>query len=291
MAEPANGYLWNLAQQAGITFRNYGEFVISVPGADPDDAPAGYQGSEAVPRDAHQPRLSRLQHGHPGPAAGRHLDRGAGGVRAAAGRCRGSRSCGSLTITPRARRPGRPRPAPTWPTTTWRWAAWSRRCRARRSGSSTAIFVLEDDAQNGPDHVDSHRSPLLVISPWTRGRGAPPLGQHHRRDRHDGGDPRAGLAVAVRLLRRAAARHLARALRTSPVHRAARRPCRWTSATWPGAPGSAESADLDLAFEDRIPDDRFNRILWRAIKGEGVAYPEPERLSAPEWAGVAARSR
>ena len=30
------------------------------------------------------------------------------------------------------------------------------------------VFVLEDDAQNGPDHVDSHRSPLLVISPYNR---------------------------------------------------------------------------------------------------------------------------
>ena len=33
---------------------------------------------------------------------------------------------------------------------------------------STVVFVLEDDAQNGPDHVDSHRSPLLVISPYNR---------------------------------------------------------------------------------------------------------------------------
>ena len=32
----------------------------------------------------------------------------------------------------------------------------------------TAIFVLEDDAQNGPDHVDSHRSPVFVISPYVR---------------------------------------------------------------------------------------------------------------------------
>ena len=32
----------------------------------------------------------------------------------------------------------------------------------------SAIFVLEDDAQNGPDHVDAHRSVLLVASPWTR---------------------------------------------------------------------------------------------------------------------------
>ena len=34
-----------------------------------------------------------------------------------------------------------------------------------RFWASTAIFVLEDDAQNGPDHVDSHRSPAFVISP------------------------------------------------------------------------------------------------------------------------------
>ena len=35
----------------------------------------------------------------------------------------------------------------------------------------TAIFIVEDDAQDGPDHVDAHRSPALVISPYNR-RGA-----------------------------------------------------------------------------------------------------------------------
>ena len=33
---------------------------------------------------------------------------------------------------------------------------------------STAIIVLEDDAQNGPDHVDAHRSICFVISPWIK---------------------------------------------------------------------------------------------------------------------------
>src|SRR5258708_8143086 len=37
-----------------------------------------------------------------------------------------------------------------------------------RFWSSTAIFVLEDDAQNGPDHVDSHRSPAFLISPYVQ---------------------------------------------------------------------------------------------------------------------------
>src|SRR5205807_7645083 len=34
----------------------------------------------------------------------------------------------------------------------------------------TAIFVIEDDAQNGPDHVDAHRTVGLVISPYTKRR-------------------------------------------------------------------------------------------------------------------------
>src|SRR4029077_1526840 len=32
----------------------------------------------------------------------------------------------------------------------------------------SAVFVVEDDAQSGPDHVDSHRSVLLVASPFTK---------------------------------------------------------------------------------------------------------------------------
>jgi YVTN family beta-propeller protein len=34
--------------------------------------------------------------------------------------------------------------------------------------SQCAVFVLEDDAQDGPDHVDAHRSPAYVISPYIR---------------------------------------------------------------------------------------------------------------------------
>ena len=33
---------------------------------------------------------------------------------------------------------------------------------------SSAIFVVEDDSQDGADHVDAHRMPAFVISPWTK---------------------------------------------------------------------------------------------------------------------------
>src|SRR5205814_10129545 len=38
-----------------------------------------------------------------------------------------------------------------------------------RFWKSTVVFVLEDDAQDGPDHVDSHRSVLLVVSAYSKG--------------------------------------------------------------------------------------------------------------------------
>jgi hypothetical protein len=37
-----------------------------------------------------------------------------------------------------------------------------------RYWKDSAIFVTEDDAQNGLDHVDGHRTVGLIISPWTR---------------------------------------------------------------------------------------------------------------------------
>src|SRR5206468_12552981 len=37
-----------------------------------------------------------------------------------------------------------------------------------RFWKDSAIFVVEDDAQNGSDHVDAHRTVALVVSPYAR---------------------------------------------------------------------------------------------------------------------------
>ncbi len=37
-----------------------------------------------------------------------------------------------------------------------------------KAASSTLIFVIEDDAQNGADHMDAHRSPAFVVGPYVR---------------------------------------------------------------------------------------------------------------------------
>jgi YVTN family beta-propeller protein len=289
VAEPANGYLWNLAQRAGITFRNYGEFVIGVPGADLHDAPAGYQGAKPflaththptfpgfnmeIPdqrradiwiaelaefvRKREMPRLQivRLPNDH------------TSGAKVGAPTPRAFMADNDLALGRMVEALSR---SPFW--------------------RSTAMFVLEDDAQDGPDHVDSHRSPLLVISPWTR------AGVHHRWANTT--DVIATMAEILGLgslsqfdFYGEPLRDIWRGTPDAAPYTALRPAVPLEERNVAGAPGSAESEELDLAFEDRIPDDRFNRILWRAIKGEEAAYPGPEQMSAPEWAGVADRVR
>jgi YVTN family beta-propeller protein len=43
--------------------------------------------------------------------------------------------------------------------------------------AKSAIFVEEDDAQDGVDHVDGHRQPVYLISPYTAGPQAPGIGK------------------------------------------------------------------------------------------------------------------
>ena len=67
---------------------------------------------------------------------------------------------------------------PRWPTTIWRWAASSTPSHTAPYWDDTAIFVLEDDAQNGGDHVDAHRSIAFVVSKYSPGTAAEPYVDH-----------------------------------------------------------------------------------------------------------------
>jgi YVTN family beta-propeller protein len=142
-----------------------------------------------------------------------------------------------------------------------------------------AIFVIEDDAQNGPDHVDSHRTVGLVISPYVRRRsvdsnmystssmlrtmelilGLPPLTQHDASatPMHacftDKPDLRPYRALPARIDLNA--RNVATAY------------------------GAQQSALMDWSEYDRINEDELNRILWHSIKGAHVPYPAPVRTA------------
>ena len=142
-----------------------------------------------------------------------------------------------------------------------------------RFWKESAIFVVEDDAQDGPDHVDAHRSVLLVASPYVRKGavdstlyttcgvlrtmelilGLPPLSQCD-----------------------AAATPLYAAFQSEPVARtftalAPRIPI--DEKNLESAPGAAASATLDLEGADRIPMRLMNEILWASVRGPHVPMP------------------
>lgn len=142
----------------------------------------------------------------------------------------------------------------------------------------SAIFVLEDDAQDGPDHVDAHRSPAYVISPYIRRHsvnhtlysttsvlrtmelilGLPPMSQYDAASTPLYGcftanpDTTAFSALPARVdidIRNTAAAGAAAEL----------------------------SRHLDLTDADRIPDYLMNAVLWKAIRGDNSPVPEPRR--------------
>jgi YVTN family beta-propeller protein len=139
----------------------------------------------------------------------------------------------------------------------------------------TVVFVVEDDAQDGPDHVDSHRSPLLTISPYSR------AGVIHRFANTT--DVLATIEEILGLESLSSFDGYGRPLRdifgTQPdltpyislmpaVDRTERNP--------PDTDAAKESARLDFGHADVADDDLFNRVLWKMIKGS-APYPAPRR--------------
>ena len=146
--------------------------------------------------------------------------------------------------------------------------------------SSTAIFVTEDDAQNGPDHVDSHRTVALVISPYT---------QTHRVDstHYDTasmvatiedvlGLPPMAIADqrAVRMWHGFSAKPVADpydALMPSVVPFGEFEAPRNAST----APFARASETWNLSVEDATPEIGLNEAIWKSIKGRKSEMPEP----------------
>jgi len=159
----------------------------------------------------------------------------------------------------------------------------------------TAIFILEDDAQNGSDHIDSHRSFAYVISPYSR-RGVTistnyntinmlrtiedVMGINHLNFRDADAAPMADLftrkpdftpysaIIPGDLCAPPVDPNLVPACNnptakiTSPV------PSLHDSAWW-----AAKTKGFDFSDADRVDSDAFNRVLWEGTMGDNVPYP------------------
>jgi DNA-binding beta-propeller fold protein YncE len=143
----------------------------------------------------------------------------------------------------------------------------------------SVVFILEDDAQNGPDHVDAHRSPAYIAGGMIRRHfvdhtmysttsmlrtielilGMPPMTQYD-----------------------AAATPMWSCFSSTPdlsVFHALPENIDLTEKNIAWNEMAKQSAGLDFTHEDRVPDKEFNEILWKGIKGMDSPPPAPRRAA------------
>jgi DNA-binding beta-propeller fold protein YncE len=155
-----------------------------------------------------------------------------------------------------------------------------------RYRDSTLVFVIEDDSQDGGDHVDSHRSVAFVIGPYVKHKAVVStsyttlsmlrtieeiLGIGRLNLNDSSANPMTDVfdvgqrawSYSAEPSPMLASTHLPIPRKQGealhPTHDAAY----WAEAT----------KGMDFSVEDRLDPAVFNRVLWRGLKGES-AYPE-----------------
>ncbi len=145
-----------------------------------------------------------------------------------------------------------------------------------RFWKNTAIFVIEDDAQNGPDHVDAHRTVGLVISPYVK-RGATDSTQYTTASMVRTMEMILGLPPMTQYDKNATPMLNCFTPSADMTAYSNIGPKVDLEAKNPGkGPGAVASAKLDLSAPDRADPDALNAILWQALR-PGVPMPAPVR--------------
>jgi YVTN family beta-propeller protein len=146
---------------------------------------------------------------------------------------------------------------------------------------NTAIFLIEDDAQDGPDHVDARRTVGLVISPYVKRGivdstlystssfvrsielllGMPPMSQYD--------------AAAMPLYASFGA-----IPEVTPFSVIAPK-IDVNAKNTKQSPGAEESMKMDFSDLDRAPMHALNDVIWKSVKGVNVPMPPPVHRFRP----------
>jgi len=268
---PQGGYLWDACNRAGVSVRSYGEFVTRDEGVESGPVHASVPGlagrihPDYPPYDLSIPDNRRVDVWL---EEFRKFEQSGGLPRLSILRLPGDHTSGT--------RPGAPTPRAMIAENDQALGRVVEAISKSRFWKESAIFVVEDDAQNGPDHVDAHRSVVLVASPYAR-RGAVDSTLYTT----------AGVLRTMELILGlpplsqldAAAAPMYRAFQAKPDLTPYRlRPARYPldEKNAPNAPGAAASLAMNLDEEaDLAPDLELNEILWQSVRGAGSAMPPP----------------
>ncbi len=273
IAAPAGGYLWDRAREAKVSYRSYGEFInngktTNAPGTSRVAALKGhfdpwYRGFDTdypdvkradrfiselkrFEKEGDMPRLQivRLPNDHTsGTAAGKHTP--------------------TAQVADNDLALGRVVEAIS------RSKFWPK----------TAIFVVEDDAQNGPDHIDAHRTIAYVISPYVK-RGSVDSTMYSTSSMLRTMELILGLkpmsqfdAAAMPMFHSFQGKPDVRPYKALPTNVNLNE--RNTRLAW----GSKASGKMDFTKEDAVDDLLLNEVIWRSVRGADAPMPAPTRAA------------
>jgi DNA-binding beta-propeller fold protein YncE len=277
IARPAGGYLWNRCIEAKVSYRTYGEWVTNgkknADGTFEDSSPsvpelAGKFDPKFRGYDLDYPDVKRAERFI---SELQRFEKLGEMPRLQVLRLPNDHTSGTVV--------GKPTPTAMVADNDLALGMVIEAISKSRFWRDTAVFVIEDDAQNGPDHVDAHRVTALVVSPYTKRKfvdsslysttsmlrtmelilGLKPMSQFD--------------AAALPMYRS----FTAQANLAPYAHEVPKWDLRELNK--PGAVGAAISEKFNLAKEDQADDLLFNEVIWKSVKGAGSRMPPPVRAA------------
>jgi DNA-binding beta-propeller fold protein YncE len=274
---PLNGFLWDAAVRADVSVRSYGEFAVDKGGGpkEPNGKVEGpYEGAGGAligrvapdypPFDLEIPDARRVDAWL---QEFREFEQRGDLPRLSIFHLPADHTAGA--------RPGYPTPRAMIAENDQALGRIVEAISKSRYWKDSAIFVVEDDAQSGPDHVDAHRTVALVASPYAR-RGAVDSTMYST----------ASMLRTIELILGllpmsqydAAAAPMYGAFQATPdLAPFTRREPRISLDEMNGANawGAAASLAMNLEVPDRAPDLALNEILWKSVRGADSSMPPP----------------
>ncbi|MFI5357012.1 MAG: alkaline phosphatase family protein [Opitutales bacterium] len=272
-AVPSLGYLWDRAAAAGVTYRSYGEFATlgTKPGAPAttnlpalrDHLDAGYR-----PWDVKYHDIDRVAHF----VSELHRFEAAGDMP----RLQILRLPQDHTVGAKV---GERTPRAMVADNDLAVGQLVEALSHSRFWPQAAIFIVEDDAQSGPDHVDAHRTEALVISPYTR-RGVVDSTPYTTCSMLRTMELILGLEPMSQF--DALAQPMFASFQPEPgLIPYEARPAQFDldERNVKKTVAAKLSARFDLTREDAIDDRVFNQVIWATVRGEGSRMPAPVRAA------------
>ncbi|RLS50623.1 MAG: hypothetical protein DWH88_00540 [Planctomycetota bacterium] len=271
IARPAGGYLWDRAAEAGVTYRSYGEWIGD------GDAPGGPSKAKVKALEGHfDPYYPNYNLDITDVTrANRFLKE------LAEFEQKGEYPQLTIVRLPNdhtaGTRPGSITPTSMVADNDMALGMVIEGLSKSKFWKEMAVFVIQDDVQNGPDHVDAHRSVALCVSPFTKGRGRDST-MYSTSSMLRTMELILGLKPMSQF--DAAARPMYAAFKNTPdaTPYTALKPGvdlneKNKSTAW----GAKKSMTLNLAVEDAADDLVFNEIIWKSVKGANSPLPAPVR--------------